>query len=107
MKSPLVSAVLATALFALPAFAVSSSSAQFNFDVVFDRSSLDDGASVSSEYQRISKQVSHRCEAENKGFNPIRKIAAVKNCVRFAMDDVIREIDHDGLTAYHRSQKSR
>ena len=107
MKTPLVSAILASALFAMPALAVSSSSTQFKFDVAFDRSALDNGAAVSSEYDRIRKQVSERCEIENQGFNPIRKMTAVRNCVRFAMDNVIREVDHEALTAYHRRQGSK
>ena len=106
MKTPLISVILASALIAMPSLAVSSSSTQFKFDVQVDRSALNDSASVASEYQRIHEQVAQRCQTENRGFNPIRKATAVRNCVRFAMNDVVRRVDHDGLTAHHRRQKS-
>ena len=105
MKTPLISAVLASAVLAMPALAGSLSSNQFKFDVRYDRAALDKGASVASEYQRIHKQVTKRCKAENKDFNPIRRASGVRNCISFAMDNVIREVDHAQLTAYHREQK--
>lgn len=106
MKAPLISTILASAALALPSFAGSSSTTAFDFEVTVDRSALKTDASISSEYERIHKQVSQRCKSENAGYNPIRRTIAVRGCINTAMSDVIRKVDHAGLTAYHRAYKN-
>lgn len=102
MKRPLITAI-AAGLLALPALAVSNQSEQFDLKVSYDRSAFDDRAAIVAEYDSIREQISDKCEAENAGFNPVRRVLAVRNCTYVAMEHTIRKIDHQGLTAYHRN----
>ncbi len=106
MKRPLTVIALAAGLLSMPALAGAIQSNQFEFEVSFDRSALDDRTRLASEYDGIRKQISERCETENEGFNPLRKVLAVRNCTTVAMENTIRKIGHDELTAHHRDVKS-
>jgi len=105
MKRPLIASI-AVGLLALPTFAASNQGEKFDFKVSFDRSALDDRAAIVDEYDSIREQVSAKCEAENEGINPLRRVLAVRNCTYVAMEHTIRKIDHQGLAAYHRKVKS-
>lgn len=105
MKSPLLASVIAIGLFGAPAFASSSTTQSFEMDVEYSRDALSDMNAVPTEYERIERQVSDRCEVENDGFDPIRKHIAVRRCENITMNNTIAEIDHAQLTAYHREQR--
>jgi len=100
MKSPLIAAALIASL-AIPHAVAGSATEKFDVEIQIDRTALDDPISITSEYESIRAQISERCEAEHDDFSHLQSFIAVRSCVNKAMDDTVRQIDHEGLAQLH------
>lgn len=101
MKRFIITAAIAAAAIAAPAYAASNN---FKMEVNYSSKNLTTPEAAEAEYQHIREQVSERCATEHEGVQ-IAGGFTQEFCVRRTMDSAVKSIGNPLLTQIHADRR--